>query len=378
MIREKMSVKRSTNGGRQNDELPAWFTGKGTDADIIVSTRIRIARNLAEYRFPLQASLRERTMVYEKIAAALDGLAQCKALNVVNFSELPLIEQQLLVEKRTASPDLLRTKGDRGVAYDRRHRVNIMINEEDHLRLQHLDSGCRPAESWKVIDAIDERLGKKIDFAYDRRKGFLTSCPTNSGTGLRVSFLLHLPGLVLTRAIDAVLQGASQMGISARGFFGENSEVVGNFFQLSNQATLGAQEGEFIENTHRVVTEVARHERSARERLLNDARLELTDRVYRAYGILRYARTLSTSEFLNIASALRLGCDCELFTDVTIENLNRATLGIMPAHLQRHAEKSLDESELGVVRAERARELLGRKNKKAIKCRNKLTINRRN
>ncbi|MBN1127771.1 MAG: hypothetical protein JXA71_02220, partial [Chitinispirillaceae bacterium] len=197
--------------------------------------------------------------------------------------------------------------------------------------------------------------------AFDRRRGFLTCCPTNSGTGLRVSFLLHLPALILTRSLDAVLQGACRLGIAVRGFFGEHSDVVGGFFQLSNQATMGADEQEFIETTGRTVREIVDGEKRARARLLDQAQLELSDKVYRAYGILACARTLSVAEFLNCASALRLGVDTSLFREVSVRNLNAAMLAVMPAHLQKYAGRSLDERELSVLRADRAREVLFRK-----------------
>ncbi len=166
-----------------------------------------------------------------------------------------------LAEERVVSPDILSLDGERGVAYDSSRRINIMINEEDHIRMQCMDSGFKPEELWEIINDIDDLLGQKLHFAFDSKRGFLTCCPTNSGTGLRISFLMHLPGLVLTKAIDAVLQGASQMGISTRGFFGEHSEVLGNFFQLSNQATMGAHETEFIKNTQKIIKDVAAHEK---------------------------------------------------------------------------------------------------------------------
>jgi len=344
-----MSVKQST---RYRQRLPTWFDGRGPDADIVISTRIRVARNLAEHRFLPHMSSRERTVIFKKIAESLGNQSQFRSFTIVNFSAISLLEQQLLVEKGIASPDLVRCEGDRGVAHDQSYRVNIMINEEDHLRFHYLNSGCRPSEMLNRVDAIDERLGQKLDFAYDQRKGFLTSRPANSGSGLRVSFLMHLPGLALTKSVDTVLQGASQMGIAAEGFLGGHSGVIGNFFLLSSNATISMHEGEFLDSTHRVVAEVTRCEREARQRLLNEARLELTDRIYRAYGILRHARTLSVAEYLNLASALRLGCDLRLFTDIAIPDLNHATLLVMPAHLQHCAKKTMNETECGIARAE--------------------------
>jgi protein arginine kinase len=233
-----------------------------------------------------------------------------------------------------------------------------MINEEDHLRLHSIDSGFKAEEVWYRINLLDDLLGHYLPYAYDSRRGFLTSCPTNSGTGLRVSFLLHLPGLFLTKTIDSVLLGASQMGISTRGFFGEHSEVVGNMFQLSNQATLGACEDDFLQHTRKIILEVITHERTARERILNDAVIELTDKVYRAWGILLYARMLTISEFLNLASALRFGINAGIFKEITIHQLNRMTLTIMPAHLQLFRQKTITEERYDYERADVLREFI--------------------
>jgi protein arginine kinase len=359
-----MSVKPTVHLRERLDSLPPWLDGTGPDAEIIVSTRIRVARNLVDHRFPPRASPQERTVVYEKVAAAVRKQSPESVFSSVNFSGIDPIDQQLFVERRIASPSLLQTEGDRGVIYDDAHSVNILINEEDHLRLQSLVSGCRPAEAWRVVDRFDELLGRELDYAFTPKRGFLTASPINSGTGLRVSFLLHLPGLVLTKAIDAVLQGASQMGIATRGFFGDHAEVMGSFFQLSNHATMGADENEFIESAQRTIGEVVRHEREARVQLLREARLELTDKVYRALGILHYARTLSIPEYLNLTSALRLGIDCGLLSDLSIEEVNRTTLLVMPAHLQKQAKRAMNETDLAVARAERVRTALLRRRPK--------------
>jgi protein arginine kinase len=349
--------KRGWNSGQLS-----WFDGSGPEAEIIVSTRVRVARNLAGHSFPRRAPLRERSEIYRKISDALSGLKRPGgAFTTVNFAQTSALDQQYFVEQRIASPDLQTAEGDRGVAYDAAPSVSVLINEDDHVRLQCLDSGCRPFDTWKMVDQLDEQLGRALDFAYDRRKGFLTSCPSNSGTGLRVSFLMHLPGLILTRSVDAVLQGASQMGIAARGFFGEHSAVAGSFFLLSNRAGMGANENDFLVGTQRTVEEVLGCERESRTRLLKDAKLELTDKVYRAYGILLQARTLSITEYLNLSSALRLGIDCGLFTECSTADLNRAQILVMPAHLQKQAGKEMDDRECSVMRAELTRKLLFKK-----------------
>lgn len=345
-------------------KLPAWFNNSGPDSDVVISSRIRLARNLVHRTFPYHASADERKLVYNEVTGILNSETMLPHFEVVDFCRLEKLEQQFFVEKRVASPDLMNMEGQRGVALDPTQRINIMINEEDHLRIQGLDTGYQPEILWEMLNKLDDTLGRKLRFAFDLRRGFLTSCPTNSGTGLRISFLMHLPGLVLTKAIDAVLQGASQMGISTRGFFGEHSEVVGNFFQLSNQATMGAHESEFLSATGKIICEVIKHEREARERLCNEARLEITDKIYRAYGILLHARTLSVEECLNLTSALRLGINIGIFETLTIEELNRITLLSMPAHLQIFCKKNLDETEISVTRAELVRELLTKRKRK--------------
>lgn len=358
---EKISASLSSD---HLSKLPAWFENSGSDSDVITSTRIRLARNLAHRRFPYHADVSERKLIFKEVSSVLKGEARFKEFDLLNFSGLNSVEQQFFVEERVASADMLTINGERGVAFDSSRRINIMINEEDHIRMQCLDSGFRPADLWKILSAIDDALGKKLNFAFDDRRGFLTCCPTNSGTGMRISFLMHLPGLVLTKTLDAVLQGASQMGISTRGFFGEHSEVVGNFFQLSNQATMGAHENDFLASTQRIIHEIISHERAAREKIIKDAELEITDKIFRAYGILLHARTLSISECLNLTSSLRLGVVCGLFDLITIEELNRITLLSMPAHLQLYYGKKMDETDLLISRADLVRELLTKKKRK--------------
>jgi protein arginine kinase len=338
--------------------LPGWLCGSGPESDIVISTRMRLARNLSGCPFPSQASPRQRTSVFNKVCGAVEA---SKGFSAVNFASMEPLDRHYLVERRIATPDLISMEGDRGVAFDGEGRISVLINEEDHLRMQCLMPGCMPIESWECVDVLDDGLGMLLDFAFERRRGFLTCCPTNSGTGLRVSFQLHLPALILTRSLDPVLQGACRLGIAVRGFFGEHSDVVGGFFQLSNQASMGADEREFIEATGRTVREIVDCEKRARKRLLEEASLELSDKIYRAYGILAYARTLSVAEFLNCASALRLGADTGLLSEVPVRSLNMAMLAVMPAHLQKSAGRTLDERELSVFRADRVRELIFKK-----------------
>jgi len=360
-------VKRRGGGINLYGQLPVWFHSSGPHSDVVISTRLRLARNLEGRKFPHTASARDKQRVFAETASVMAGVPKRlfgSEFELVKFGSLRKLEQQFLIEERLVSADLLRVDGDRGVASENERRVSVMINEEDHLRLQGMDSGFRTFELFHKIDILDEYLGSRLKYAYNGRLGFLTSCPTNCGTGLRLSCLLHLPGLALTKSIDAVLQGASQMGCSTRGFFGENSEIVGNFFQLSNQATMGACENEFIESTEKVIREVISHERKARERLLRDAPLELGDKVFRSLGILTHARTLSFTELLNLTSALRIGIECGIYDGTGVEELNKIIMVCMPAHLHIHRSLEEMETDLDISRANLVRDLLTKKKRR--------------
>lgn len=340
------------------ENIPAWFNNRGPGADCIISTRIRLARNLSGHQFPGRASLMERKDIFNEVLESVKNIPQCNNFTCINFSDIKRINQQFLYEKRVVSSELINTDGDRGAAYDFNSHVSIMINEEDHIRMQGIDSGCQPDELWAVLNEVDDELGKSVGYAYTRRLGFLTSCPTNSGTGFRVSFLMHLPGLVLTKTVDSVLSGASQMGISARGFFGEHSDVVGNFFQLSNQATMGACESDFLQSTKDIIHKIIDYEDKARRRIYRDAKNELEDKVYRSYGILKYARTLDMDEFLNLTSALRFGIESGILKNISIEMLNRMVLLCLPAHMELYFKIPIKNDEMSSIRADMVKKFL--------------------
>jgi protein arginine kinase len=345
------------SGGR--GYVPAWFDGGGPEGDVVISTRIRLARNLKGHRFPAHASLEEKEAIFNEVSASLKGAPRRKrayAFEVINIGRLKKLEQHFMVEERVASVSLLNGEGARGVARDADGKLSVMINEEDHLRIQSIDSGFRPCELWDMANRADDSIGGALKYAYSARLGFLTACPTNSGTGLRVSCLMHLPGLVLTKTADQVLQGASQMGISTRGFFGEHTDVLGNIFQLSNRATMGLSETDFIASASGTIKEIIGHERAARERLMKDAKMEIFDKVSRAAGILRSARMLGFAELLNLTSALRLGMSCGFFDGHTVDALNKVVMLCMPAHLQVYVNGIEDApDDIEVARADIAR-----------------------
>lgn len=357
-----MREKKAAISAFTAQNLPIWFSNNGPQSDLVISTRVRLARNLQNHRFTYHADKKERKKTFEYISGILSTTKEFSAFNLYNCSTLSPVDQQFLLEERIISPDLLSIDGDRGVAVEKTHHTSFMINEEDHLRLLSIDSGFKAEEVWNKVNQLDDLLGHHLPYAYDSRRGFLTSCPTNSGTGLRVSFLLHLPGLYLTKTIDSVLLGASQMGISTRGFFGEHSEVVGNLFQLSNQATLGACENDFLGHTRKIIDEVISHERDARKQILSEAQPELTDKIHRAWGIMLHARMMTVQEFLNLASAIRFGIDIGIFKECTMEHLNRLTLTVMPAHLQVYLNKSISDDKMDEERAELIKKFISPKN----------------
>ena len=340
------------------ESLPGWFCNTGPGSDCVVSTRVRLARNLVDRQFPFKASLLERKKIFKEVADAVTKIPQCRDFTTLNFSHIEKIHQQFLFENRVVSKDLISLEGDRGVIYDFEKCLSIMINEEDHIRIHCMGAGCRPGDMWTTLNTLDDELGKRVKYAFDTRWGFLTTCPTNSGTGFRISFLMHLPGLVLTKTINSVLAGASQMGMSVRGFLGESSDVIGNFFQLSNQATMGADEQTFIKDTYDIIIKIAGYEREARERVLKEAETELTDKIYRSYGILKYARTLAVDEFLNLTSALRLGIECGFIPGMDIKTLNRMILLCLPAHMELFFKKRMDEDTINTVRADLVKKFL--------------------
>ena len=355
--------------GKRKRLMPPWFDGGGPDGDVAISTRIRLARNLAGHRFPSHASIAEKEEIFDKAAASLRGPSRRKPVyefEVINVGRIGKLEQHFLVEERVASISLIKGEGPRGVARDGGGKLSVMINEEDHLRIQGMDSGFRPDEVWEAVSKADDSIGGVLKYAYSPRFGFLTACPTNSGTGLRVSCLAHLPGLVLTKTVDQVLQGASQMGVSTRGFLGEHSDILGNIFQLSNRAAMGLSEEEFIESTSGTIREIINHERAARERLVKEAKLEVCDKISRALGILRNAQMLGFAELLNLTSALRLGISCGLYGGYSVDDINKIVMLGMPAHLQVYISGLKDApDDLDIVRADLARSFFEEKRGKA-------------
>ncbi len=340
-----------------------WLDASGEHADIALSTRVRLARNLQGFPFGPQAGDPDRGSVLERIRSALSRVSSLEGAQVTDVTELSPRARRLLLERRLASRELVGGEGRKphqgaALVVGTRRPVSIMVNEEDHLRLQTLGSGLGVDEAWHTLDRLDEELGREVPYAFPPRYGFLTSCPTNVGSGLRASVLLHLPALVLTKEIGKVLQGLAQVGLTFRGLYGEGSEVVGNFFQLSNQTTLGKSEEDLVEHLDRIVRQVIQYEVRAREVLLRDAAGVTEDKIWRGYGLLRYARSLSFEELMNLLSGVRLGASLKLLPGLRVYPLNKIMIFAQPAHLAEAAGRELSQSEEDAHRAAYVRRIL--------------------
>jgi protein arginine kinase len=340
----------------------AWLTGGGNEAEIVLSTRVRLARNLQGFPFPIRADVEDSARILERARAAIAEVDSLPDATIWEVADLDARDREILLERHLISRELIERAAARpshaALVLARDDDLGLMVNEEDHLRLQSFSPGFALAETWRRLDRLDEELGTLLPFAFHHELGFLTSCPTNVGTGLRASVLIHLPGLVLTKEISKVLEGISQVGLTYRGFHGEGSEVVGNLFQLSNQTTLGKTEEDLVEHLEKVTGKVIEYERSARSVLLREAPTVLEDKVWRAYGILRSARSLSTGEMLNLLSGLRLGVSLKLLPTPRVDTLNEILVLAQTAHRSREAGSSLEGPDADAARAAYVRKRL--------------------
>lgn len=342
-----------------------WMEADGPAADIVLSSRVRLARNLADLDFPhlLEGSAAAGLLDKAgKTVTQLNGngslVQKHGAFALVPLASLSPLDRQVLVEKHLISPQLAARGEETGAILSEDEAISIMINEEDHVRIQCLYPGLGLEGAAATAAQIDDSLEAELAYAFDERWGYLTTCPTNVGTGLRASVMMHLPGLVMTRQIGRVLTTLSKVGISVRGLYGEGTEAIGNIFQVSNQVTLGHGEEEIIRNLAGLSRQIIEQERSARERLLNDMKQELEDRVCRAHGILAHARVMASNEAMKLLSDLRLGIDLNLISHVQPGIFNELLVMTRPGYLQRLAGGVLGPAERDIRRAALIRERL--------------------
>jgi protein arginine kinase len=332
-----------------------WMTGSLGTQTAVVTSRIRLARNLARIPFPGWATREQRISALDLMRPAVEALSPLKDGFSQELSDLNSVQKQVLVERHLISRELAARGEGSATVIERRQSFSIMINEEDHLRLQSIRPGLALTEAYEALSNLDRELEATLDYAFDPTLGYLTTCPTNLGTGMRASAMLHLPALVLTDSIGQVLQGVNKIGLAVRGLYGEGTESLGNLYQISNQSTLGESEETIIRRLERVISQVALHEKNAAEKLLEDDPAMVHDKIGRAYGQLRYGHLMSSKEALGLLSHLRFGAILGFFPAETLEICDALLMDIQPAHLQLQAGRKLEADERDRLRAEIAR-----------------------
>jgi len=320
-----------------------WTNGQGHLSDIVISSRIRLARNIEGIPFPLRANQVELKNIYEFTKQVIEKSFLFKDYNLLLLDELSPLESQFLVERHLISIYHAQEKHlYRGCVFNQKETLSIMINEEDHFRIQYLLSGLQLNKIWKLINQVDDEIGEEITYAFSEKEGYLTSCPTNVGTGLRASVMLHLPALVMVNRVNDVLKAISKIGYVVRGFYGEGTEVMGNLFQVSNQITLGLSEEEIIDNLEKVNQQIISQEQKVRKDLLSESKSQLEDQVWRAFGVLSNARIISSAETMELLSKLRFGVELGIISHPDLGTINKLMLLTQPAYLQILAGKDLD------------------------------------
>lgn len=337
-----------------------WLKGTGKDSDIVISSRIRLARNLHKLPFSHWANEEEKHQILNEIKPVILENDLLKDRMFYTMEKLGNIEKKFLVERHLISQEHAQNDPSKGIVIKNNETLSIMINEEDHLRLQTMKSGFNLDGAWDMISELDKDIGNDLEYAFSDEWGYLTACPTNTGTGIRASVMLHLPGLVMSEQIEKILQVISKLSLTVRGFYGEGSEARGNFFQISNQVTLGNSEDEIIDNLKRVIKQIIEQEKQSRVNQLNNKKRELEDKIWRSYGILTNAKVISSQETIDLLSSLRLGVELGIIENVDRKLINKLFMFIQPAHLQKIAGEELNAKERDFKRAELIREKLNR------------------
>jgi protein arginine kinase len=331
---------------------------KGPHDRIVMSSRVRLARNIKDAAFPGWAKKPERVRVLELIQPVIEALPEMKEAFSGTMDRLSTLDKQILVERHLVSREHAAKSAGSGLVLTRDETLCFMINEEDHLRMQALYPGFQLRQAWATIDAADSALEKKLTYAFNSDLGYLTACPTNLGTGIRVSAMLHLPGLVLAEQVNPIIQSVNKLGLAVRGLYGEGTEALGNVFQVSNQMTLGESETAIIERLEKVINQIIEHEENARASLLEKKPKTVYNHIGRAYGILANAHSISSKETMNLLSLMRLGVDVGLFPGIDRSLVDELFILTQPAHLQKQHSEKLSAEERDLLRADMLRERL--------------------
>lgn len=341
-----------------NEAISPWMRENGPDNDIVLSSRIRLARNFANTPFPTIAEAKELNKIHDffKQVYQHQSFRHYENLQFISISELSDIEKRVLVEKHLISPHLAQHDQSAGALISKNEQVSVMINEEDHIRIQLYYPGFQVSKALEEAFLFDDWLEEKIDYAYDQSRGYLTSCPTNVGTGMRASVMIHLPALVMTKQINRMIPVINQFGFVVRGIYGEGSGVIGNTFQISNQITLGKSEADIVEDLKSVVNQLIEQERRSRQWLFEQSTITLENKIYRSYGVLKYSRIIESKEAATCLSDVRLGIDLGLIKNVSRNVLNELMVLTQPGFLQHYAQKVLTPDERDILRASLIRE----------------------
>lgn len=329
-----------------------WLKSTGPHADIVISSRIRLARNLDKFPFPHWGNTQQGEKALVMIAEAITKDDYLKKTTFFKLTDLDSVNKQFLVERHLMSLEHAQKTNHKALAIDDDEILSIMINEEDHIRIQVMQSGFNLFEAWNVINRIDDSLAKELPFAFSSDWGYLTACPTNTGTGMRGSVMLHLPALVMSRQIDRVLAAIAKLSFATRGLYGEGTQAAGNFFQISNQVALGHSEEDVIENINGIIRQIIEQENQAREAILAKNKEVLEDRINRSLGILKSAHIISSQETIELLSMVRLGNDLGMLKELDRRRINELFIITQPAHLQKIENKKLTAGERDVKRAE--------------------------
>ncbi|SEF86687.1 protein arginine kinase [Caloramator fervidus] len=333
---------------------------KNNNNDIVLTSRVRLARNIDGIPFPQKLSEKEANKVIDQVADSIlnSNSAIAHEFRLIRLKELRPLERISMVEKHLISRDLINEYQKGAVILNRDENVSIMINEEDHIRLQVIYPGFKIKDAYDFASKLDDLIEEKIQYAYDSKFGYLTSCPTNVGTGIRASVMLHLPALTMTGNINNIFNTVVQVGMTIRGIYGEGSNAMGNIYQISNQVTLGLTEEEIINNLIAVTKKIIDQELKTREMLFEKKSVEIEDDIYRSLGILKYSRILSTQECLELLSKVRLGIEMGIIKDIDVKKLNDLLTNVQPATLQLIEGRELDVKERDIIRAKIVRETL--------------------
>lgn len=335
-----------------------WMDHSGPHSDIVITSRIRLARNIRGAEFPGWATKDTRLALLAEVLPAVEALPEMKSGFAQGFEKLTAIQKQVLVERHLISREIAARSAGSAVVMNRRQTLSFMINEEDHLRMQSIRPGLDLAAAYEAADNADTALEETLDFAFDADLGYLTACPTNLGTAMRASAMLHLPGLVLGDQMSQTIQAVNKIGLAVRGIYGEGTESLANLFQISNQHTLGEREGDIIVRLTKVIEQIIHHEGNARAKLLEERPAMLEDQICRAYAILRHARIIASKEAMNLLSMVRLGADLGMLPQESGPLMDKLLLEIQPAHLQIGVRSKLNAEDRDLLRAQTLRESL--------------------